>query len=197
MDSPEGIRQRNFQFCWSGMFIPDPGSRIRMFPILDPGSCIQIFSILDPWSQIWIFSIPDPGSRMHIKEFKYFNQKNGFSALRNIIRVFHPGSGSRIWILTIYLSQIPILDPRSQIQGSKRHRIPDPGSRIRIRNTRDCGFAQAIGGSVGYWLTTAAAVIDQLSEAFMWKKNSPCILFTHYLSNFYRFSVMMPCAFVS
>ncbi len=34
------------QFCWSGMFIPDPESRIRMFPILDPGNWIQIFSIL-------------------------------------------------------------------------------------------------------------------------------------------------------
>ncbi len=45
-----------------------------------------------------------------------------------MIRVFHPGSGSRIWILTFYLSQIPILDPRSRIQGSKKHRILDPDS---------------------------------------------------------------------
>jgi hypothetical protein len=45
-----------------------------------------------------------------------------------MIRIFHPGSGSRIWILTFYLSRILILDPRSRIQGSKRHRIPDPGS---------------------------------------------------------------------
>jgi hypothetical protein len=67
-----------------------------------------------------------------------------------MIRVLHPGSGSRIWILTFYLSRIPILDPRSRIQGSKRHRIPDSGSRIRIRNTGDFGFAQAVGGSVGY-----------------------------------------------
>ncbi len=112
---------------------------------------------------------------MHIKEFKYFNQKNGFSALRNMIQVFHPGSGSRVCILTFYLSQIPILDPRSQIQGSKRQRIPDPGSRTRIRNTGDFGFAQAVGGSIGYWLSTGAAVLrthwmDQLSEAFMCKK---------------------------
>jgi hypothetical protein len=66
---------------------------------------------------------------MHIKEFKYFNQKNGFSALRNMIQVFHPGSGSQIWILTFYLSQIPILDPRSRIQGQKStgSLIPDPG----------------------------------------------------------------------
>ncbi len=162
--SPSKFWQRNFQFCWSGMFIPDPGSRIQMFPIPDPGSWIQIFSTLDPWSQIWIFSIPDPGSRMHIKEFKYFTQKNGFSALRNIIRVFHPGSGSRIWILTIYLSQIPILDPRFRIQGSKRHRIPDPGSLIRIHNTGDFVFAQGVGGSVGYWLSvsTGAAVLKGL-----------------------------------
>jgi hypothetical protein len=92
-----------------------------------------------------------------------------------MIRVFDPGSGSRIWILTFYLSQIPILDPRSQIQGSKRQRIPDPGSRIWIRNTGDLGFAQAAGGSIGYWLSTGAAVLrthsmNQLLEAFMYKK---------------------------
>ena len=45
-----------------------------------------------------------------------------------MIRVFHPGSGSRIWILTFYPSRILILYPRSRIQGSKRHRSPDPGS---------------------------------------------------------------------
>ncbi len=146
--------------------IPNPES--ECFPS-------RIFSILDPRSQIWIFSIPDPGSRMHIKEFKYFNQKNGFSALKNMIQVFHPGSGSRIWILTFYLSQIPILDSRSRIQGSKRQRIPDPGSRIRIRNTGDFGLTQAVGGSIGYWHSVGVTVLrthsmDQLSEAFMCKK---------------------------
>ncbi len=153
------------------MFIADPESWIRMFPIPDPRYWIQIFSILDPGSQILIFSIPGPGSQMHIKEFKYFNQKNGFSALRNMIQVFHPGSGSRIWILTFYLSQIPILGPRSQIQGSKRKRIPDPWSRIRIRNTGDFGFAQAVEGRVSYWLSMGAAVLkgpkhDQIECGF-------------------------------
>ncbi len=157
------------------MFIPNLGSRIRIFSIPNPRSWIQMFSLMDPWSQIWIFSIPDVGSWIRIKEFKYFSQKNDFSALRNMIRVSHPGSISRIWILTFYLSQIPILDPRSRIQGSKKHRIPDPGSWIRIRSTVDFGFAQAVGGSVGYWLSTGAAVLtthsmDQLSEAFMCKK---------------------------
>ncbi len=155
---------------YPGSWIPDPNVSHPGSRILDPN-----LSILDPWSQIGIFSIPDPGSLMHIKEFKCFNQKNGFSALRNMIRVFHPESGSQMWILIFYLSRIPILDPRSRIQGSKRHRIPDPGSWIRIRNTGDFGFAQAVGGSVGYWLLTDAAALsthsmDQLSEAFMCKK---------------------------
>ncbi len=150
-------------------------SESECFPsqIQDTGS--KFFSSWIPWSRIWIFSIRCPGSRMHIKEFKYFNQKNGFSALRNMIQVFHPGSGSRVCILTFYLSQIPILDPRSRIQGSKRQRIPDPRSRIRIRKTGNFGFAQAVGGSIGYWLSTGAVVLrthsmDQLSEAFMCKK---------------------------
>jgi hypothetical protein len=58
-------------------------------------------------SRIRIFSIPDPGS-----EF------------------FHdPGCSSRIRILTFYPSRIPI-------QGSKRHRIPDP---------EHCNYAEACG----------------------------------------------------
>jgi hypothetical protein len=96
---------------WDVFSILDPN-------FFDPGSLIPDLNFFHHGS--WI---PDA-----IKEFKYFNQKNGFSALRNMIRVFHPGSGSWIWILTFYLSQIPIMDPRSRIQGSKRHRIPDPGS---------------------------------------------------------------------
>ncbi len=157
------------------MFIPDPGSRIRIFSIPFPRSWIKIFFILDPWSRIWIFSIPDPGSRMRIKEFKYFNQKKWFLSSQKNDLSFR----SRIRILDLdpdFLpSQIPILDPRSRIQGSKRHRIPDPRSRIRLCNIGDFRFAQAVGGSVGNWLSTGAAVLtthsmDQLSEAFMCKK---------------------------
>ncbi len=58
-----------------------------------------------------------------------------------MIRVFHPRSGSWIWILNFYPSRIP--DP-----GVKK--APDPGSLIRIRNTGDFGFALAVGGSVGF-----------------------------------------------
>ncbi len=160
--------------------IPDPES--EFFSIPDPRSWIQIFFIPDPCSRIQIFFFRDPGSQIHIKEFKYFNQKKWF--LSSQIHVFHPGSGSRIQILTFYPSRITILDPRSRIQRSKRHR--DPWSRIRIRNTEDFGSVPAVGGSVGYWLSTIPVVltthsIDQLSEVFMCKK------FSHNLSNFYCF----------
>ncbi len=155
---------------YPGSWIPDsnffhPISRILDQNFLHPGSLILDQNFFHPGS--WI--------RMRIKNLSILTQKNGFSALRNMIWVFDPGSGSRIWILTFYLSQIPILDPRSRIQGSKRHRIPDPGSPIRLCNIGDFRFAQAVGGSVGYWLSTGAAVLtthsmDQLSEAFMCKK---------------------------
>ncbi len=156
-------------YPWS--WIPDPNFFPSHFP--DPGS--KFFFILDPWSRIWIFPsrILDPGCAL--KNSSILTKKNCFSALRNVIRVLHPGSGSRIWILTFYLSRIPILDPRFRIQGSKRPLSPDPGSRIWIRNTGDFGFAQAVVGSIGYWLSTGAAVLtthsmDQISEVFMCKK---------------------------
>ncbi len=160
----------------------DPGC---LSQILDPGSEFFPSRFPDPGSKLFSSWIPDPGSEFFpsrildlgyaLKNLSILTTKNGFSALRNMIRVFHPGSGSRIWILTFYLSRIPILDPRSWIQGSIRHRILDSGSRIRIRNTGDFGFAQAVGGSVGYWHSTGAAVLtthwmDQLSEAFMCKE---------------------------
>ncbi len=151
----------------------DPGSELFPSRIPDPGSKFCLSWIPDHGSEFFPSRMLDPRSTS--KNLSIFAKKNGFSALRNMIRVFRPGSGSRIWFLTFYLSRIPILDPRSRIQGSKKHRIPDPGSWIRIRRTVDFGFAQAVGGSVGYWLSTGAAVLtthsmDQLSEAFMCKK---------------------------
>ncbi len=68
--------------------------------------------ILDPN----FFSIPAPGSRVRIKEFKYFNLNNCFLSSRKYDQgCFYPGSES--WFFT---------HPGSRIQGSKRHRIPDP-----------------------------------------------------------------------
>ncbi len=62
-------------------------------------------------SRIRIFPILDPGYRIRIEEFYHFNPKKCFRALGNIIRFVHP-----------------VLDPAVK-------RAPDPGSRIRIRNT--------------------------------------------------------------
>jgi hypothetical protein len=121
--------------------IPDPD-----FSIPDPGFWIDW--IPDPGSEFFPSRILDPGSTS--KNLSILTEKNGFSAFRNMIWVFHPRSGSRILILTFYASRILILYPRSGIQGSKRHRSPDPGSRNRIRNTGDFGLAQAVGGTVGY-----------------------------------------------
>ncbi len=120
--------------------------------ILDPGSECFPSRIQDPGSKFFPSWIPDPrfeffpsrslDHKCISKNLSVLTKKNGFSALRNMIRVFYPGSGSQTWILTFYLSQIPILDPRSRIQGSKRHPgswlfiyprslswIPDPESR--------------------------------------------------------------------
>jgi hypothetical protein len=160
-------------FADPGCLTLDPGSWIRVFSIPDPGSKFFPSWIPDPRSEFFPSRILDPVCTS--KNLSILTQKNGFSALRNMIRVFHPGFRSRIWILTFYLSLIPILDPRSRIQGSKRQRIPDAGSCIRIRNIGDFGFAQVVGGSIGYWLLTGAAVLkthsmDQVSEAFMCKK---------------------------
>jgi hypothetical protein len=81
------------------MFIPDP-------TFFHPGSGSE-------------FSIPYPGPQIYIKEFKYLNLNNCFLSSRK----YDLGCSSRI--------RIPDLDPDfypsgSRIQGSKRHRIPDP-----------------------------------------------------------------------
>jgi hypothetical protein len=75
------------------MFIPDTGSRVK--------------------------KIPDPGFGSESTNSSIFKHKNCFSALGNMIRDVHPGSG--LWFL-------PIPDPGSSGQKGT-------GSRIRIRNT--------------------------------------------------------------
>ncbi len=124
------IWRRNFQFCWSGMFIPDPESRIRMFPIPDPGYWIQIFSILDPRSQIWIFpfQVLDPGC---ISKNLSILTKKMVSQLLEIWSRFSipdpdPGSGS--WLFTYPRARSWIPDPESRDQKGNGSLIPDPGS---------------------------------------------------------------------
>jgi hypothetical protein len=146
--SPSKFGNEISSFADLGSRILDPGSECFPSWIQDPESKLFPSWIPDPRFEFFPSRILDPGCIS--KNLSILTKKNDLSALRNIIRVFHPGSGSRIWILTIYLSQIPILDPRSRIQRSKRHRIPDPGSWIQVCKTGDFGFAQAVGGSVRY-----------------------------------------------
>ncbi len=61
-----------------------------------------------PKSRIQIFSIPDP-----VSTSKEFNPKKLILSSMK----YKPGYSSQIRILTFYASRI---------QGSKRHRIPDP-----------------------------------------------------------------------
>ncbi len=169
------IWRRDFQFCWSGLFIPDPGSRIRIFSIPDPGFWIRIFSILDPWSRIQIFSIPDPGSRIRIKEFKYFNQKKWFLSSQKYDSGFPPRI--RIPDLDPDFLPIPDPDPVSQIPNPGVKKAPEPWSGIPDPDSQHWRFWLCSGcrGTIGYWSSTGAAVftthlMDQLSEAFMCKK---------------------------
>ncbi len=158
------------------------GDEISSFadPDVYPGYLIPNPNFFYPRSQIpdpkfFPSQIPDlnffhHGSRIRNKEFKYFKPKKWFLSSQKDDPGLSSRIGSRILILTFYPSQIPILDPRSRSRGQK-----GTGSQIRIRNTGDFGFAPAVEGSVGYWLSTGAAVltthsIDQLSEAFMCKK---------------------------
>ncbi len=80
--------------------IPDPGSEFFPSQIPDPGA-----KFFHPRPKYFSSRILDPGSAS--KNFSILTQKNGFSALRNMIGVFHPGSGSQIRILTFYPSRIP------------------------------------------------------------------------------------------
>jgi hypothetical protein len=79
-----------------------------------------VASVVDPGClsgiRIRIFSIPDPdffhpGSRVRIKESKYLNPKKLFLSSRK----YDLGCPSQILFCYPF-----------RIQGSKRHRIPDP-----------------------------------------------------------------------
>jgi hypothetical protein len=75
-------------------WILNPGSEFFPSRIPDPGSKFFPSWIADPGSEFFPSRMLDPGSAS--KNLSILTKKNGFSALRNMIRVFHPGSGSRI-----------------------------------------------------------------------------------------------------
>ncbi len=107
-------------FRWCG---PGSGSPFRTH-CCGSGMFISDPTFFHPGSEFF-----PPGSRIRIKEFKYLNPKNYFLA-------FELWSG--FFIPDPYPDFLPIPDP-----GSKRHRIPHPGSgsatlfgfmRIRIQH---------------------------------------------------------------
>jgi hypothetical protein len=92
--------------------------------------------ISDP--KFFLFRIPDPnffhpGSRNRIKEFQYFNPKSYFLSSRK----YDPGCSSRI-------------------QGSKKHRIPDPQHCILCTHSQ-VSFNIMRAGSLGnmpcFWMS--------------------------------------------
>ncbi len=126
--SPSKLGDEISSFADSGCLsrILDPGS--EFFPsqipdqnFLHPGSLI-------PDLNFFPSRILDPGCAL--KNLSILTHKNGFSALRNMIGVFDPGSGSRIWILTFTYprSRSWIPDPESRDQKGTGSLIPDPGS---------------------------------------------------------------------
>jgi hypothetical protein len=94
-----------------------PGSRIRLFTIPDPGFEVTPSRIQDPGSLSKNLSILTPKKT-----------KNGFSALKNMIRFVHTGS-------RITDPDADFLPSRVPGPGYRGQKAPDPGSRIRIRNT--------------------------------------------------------------
>ncbi len=133
--------------CLSRILNPESGC----FPsrIQDTGSKFFPSWIPDPRFEFFPSGVLDPeciSKNLSILTKKWFL----------ISQKYDPGFPSRIRIPDLDPDFLPIPDPnpgshpRSRIQGSKRQRIPDPGSRIRIRNIGDFRFAQAVGGSIGY-----------------------------------------------
>jgi hypothetical protein len=125
--------------------------RIRIHPVLRirdvyPGS--DFFP-----SRIRTVSIQDPGSAS--KNLSILTQKKWFLSSRK----YDPGCSSRI----------PDPDADfypSRIQGSKRHRIPDPGSRIRIRNTAQITSPSTVAPDIPY-KPSLKAIQDRVQKKFL------------------------------
>jgi hypothetical protein len=86
-------------------------------------------------------SIPDPGSKfftIRIQDPGEFYPKKWLLSYGNLSRVVHPGSGSRGQKST-----------GSRIQGSKRHRIPDPDPQQWIQGLKKMNDKQLGNDSEG------------------------------------------------
>jgi hypothetical protein len=105
------------------MLNPDPGSRIS-----DPGSRIQKQQQKRGGKIFFVI----PFYKFHKIE-NYFSfevlKKKIWANFQRIIELFTQK-------IVTKLSKIWVKDPGSRIQGSKRHRIPDPGSGSATLNIR-------------------------------------------------------------
>ncbi len=102
-----------WQCCRSGMFIPDPGS--WFLPIPDPGS--KNSNKRERWKKISYHTFLC--SHKFHKIVNYFS----FEVLKKYLGQF--SKNYRTFYQNFFL-KIWSWDPGSRIQGSKRHRIPDP-----------------------------------------------------------------------
>jgi hypothetical protein len=127
-------------------WILDPGSEFFPSRIPDPGSKFFPSWIPDPGMNFFHPRMLDPGSAS--KNLSILTKKKWFLSSQK----YDPGFPSRIRIpdLNPEFLPIPDPDPGSQIPNPGVKKAPDPRSRIRICNTGDFWFAQAVGGSVDY-----------------------------------------------
>jgi hypothetical protein len=109
--SPSKFGDAISSFADPGMFIPDPRSRIQIFPSRIPDLGSKFFSswIPDPRSEFFPSRILDPGSAS--KNLSILTKKKMVSPLSEMCS----GFPSRIRILTFYPSRILILYLRSRI----------------------------------------------------------------------------------
>jgi hypothetical protein len=96
------------------MVIPDPGSRVKKFP----GSRIRI----------------------RIKEFKYFNKKNCFQSLGNMIQNILPGSGSATLQYFLTESFILLLSNHSKKALSFAHNQYETTQKVSL----ECGLSSLL-----------------------------------------------------
>ncbi len=108
-----------FQCCGSRMFIPDPEFYPFRIPDSEPGSRIPTTATKELvffWSHKYHNEqVKKENMSQFTKNYRFFTKKNVTKLSK--IWVWDPGSGKK-----------PIPDPGPRIQGSKRHRISDPGS---------------------------------------------------------------------
>ncbi len=109
------------------------------------------------------FTIPDPGSAS--KNLSILTQKNHKWFLSSM--KYDPGCSSRIPDPDPYF--LPIPDPGSQIQGSKRHRILDPRSGSVPLNYRISFKGDVWKCTKGclQWLRTARYIIINVGEIYV------------------------------